>query len=111
MGKYDSALANGNAWMEYQLISSLQVEKGRRMFWPHFGFFYKAVATKISVLIKELDGSSSPLHSVIDLGIVNPVDNKISNDMDWKYVSKNLSEMTEFTTMWDANTAKSWQVI
>ena len=109
MGKYDSALANGNAWMEYQLISSIQVEKGRRMFWPHFGFFYKAVATKISVLM--CDESCSSVSSVIDLGLVNPVDNKISNDMDWKYVSKNLSEMTEFTTMWDANTAKSWQVI
>ena len=111
MGKYDSALANGNAWMEYQLISSEQVEKGRRMFWPHFGFFYKAVNTKISVLMFELGSSSPPLHSVIDLGLVNPVDNKISNDIDWKYVSKNLSELTEFTTMWDTNSPKLWQVI
>ena len=109
MGKYDSALANGNAWMEYQLISSIQVEKGRRMFWPHFGFFYKAIATKISVHMFDLDSQS--LHSVIDLGFVNPVDNTISNDMDWKYVSKNLSELTEFTTMWDTNSPKLWQVI
>ena len=109
MGKYDTALANGNSWMEYQLVSSIQIEKGRRMFWPHFGFFYKAIATKISVHMFDLNSQS--LHSVIDLGLVNPVDNTISNDMDWKYVSKNLSELTEFTTMWDDGGPRLWRVI
>ena len=108
MGKYDAALTSGS-WMEYQLVSSVQVENGRRMFWPHFGFFYKAVATKISVHMYDL--SSASLHTVVDLGLVNPVGNAISKDTDWKYLSKNLSALTEFTSMWDANTEKLWQVL
>ena len=108
MGKYDAVLANGKDWMEYQLVSSVQYENGRRMFWPHFGFFYKAAATKISVHMYDL--SSQSLHPVIDLGVVNPLDNEISEDMDWMYVSKNFSTITEFIDMWDANTDKLWQV-
>ena len=106
-GKYDAVLANGNGWMEYHLASAIQYENGPRMYWPHFGFFYKAAATKISVHMWDL--SSRSLHPVIDLGLVNPLDNEISEDMDWMYVSKNLSTMTEFTDMWDANTDKLWQ--
>ena len=109
MGKYDAVLANGNEWMEYHLVSAVQYENGRRMFWPHFGFFYKAAATKISVHMYDI--SSTSLHSVIDLGVVNPLGNEISDDMDWMYVSKNLSTIDEFITMWDANTDKLWQVM
>ena len=108
-GKYDAVLANANNMVEYHLVSAVQYENGRRMFWHHFGFFYKAVATKISVHMYDL--SSSSLHPVIDLGVVNPLGNEISEDMDWMYVSKNLSTMTEFTDMWDANTDKLWQVM
>ena len=108
MGKYDAVLANGNNWMEYQLVSAVQYENGRRMFWPHFGFFYKAAATKISVHMYDL--SSSSLHNIIDLGVVNPLNNEISEEMDWMYVSKNLSTIDEFDTLWNANTDKLWQV-
>lgn len=106
-GKFDESLASEASSMEYQLVSPVQVEHGKRLLWPHFGFFYKAVATKISVYFYDLTTATK----IFDGGIVNPIGNSISKEIEWKYLSKNLSTLTQFTDMWNANTEKSWQVV
>ena len=106
-GEFDASLASAASSMEYHLVSAVQVENGKRLLWPHFGFFYKAVATKISVYFYDLTTATK----IIDEGIVNPIGNSISKEKEWKYVSKNLSTLTQFTNMWSANTEKSWQVV
>lgn len=107
MGKYDDSL--GGSPMEYHLVSEVQIEKGPRLFWPHFGFFYKAIATKIEVYFYDL--STGFLTEILNEGLVNEINNPISQVSDWKYISKNLSTETKFKNMWDADTEKSWQVI
>ena len=111
-GKFDESLATGTPKsMEYHLVSSVQKENGPRLLWPHFGLFYKAIATKISVYFYDL--ATSTKVKIIDVdsgGIVNSIGNSISKEMEWKYLSKNLSTLTQFTDMWSANTEKLWQV-
>ena len=92
MGKYDHSL--GGSPMEYHLVSEVQIEKGPRLFWPHFGFFYKAIATKIEVYVHEIP--SGFLIKIMDEGLVNEINNPISQVSDWKYLSKNLSTITKF---------------
>ena len=107
MGKFDKSVASDMV-TEYHLVSAPQVEKGPRAFWPHFGFFYKALATKISVYYCDVP-CNTPV-KIIDEGEVQPIGNPISEDMEWKYVSKNLSTLTQFTDMWAASTEETWQV-
>ena len=108
MGKFDEELAGVSSSMEYHLVSAVQLEKGRRQFWPHFGFFYKAIATKVEVYFYDI--TSAALVKIMDEGLVNDVNNPISKASDWKYLSKNLSTITEFTDMWKTDTEKSWKV-
>ena len=108
MGKFDDALAEGGSSMEYHLVSAVQLEKGPRLLWPHFGFFYKAIATKVEVYFYDI--ANSALVPIMDEGLVNEVSNPISKDSDWKYLSKNLSTITQFTDMWNTDTETSWKV-
>ena len=110
VGKFDESLAGGKNSMEYHLVSEVQVEKGKRLFWPYFGFFYKAIATKISVWFYDLSASPPTKTEIINEGIVNPMGNSVSNELEWKYVSRNLSTVTQYENMVTANTEKSWQV-
>ena len=108
VGKFDGSLApSPGTNMVYQLTSAVQVENGARLFWPHFGFFYKAVATKISVYLYDLATSSEV--KIIDEGIVNPIGNTVSSETEWKYISKNLSTVAELTSMWNSGSEKLWQ--
>ena len=92
-------------------MSAVQVEKGRRLFWPHFGFFYKAVATKISAFLYDLSTGSETKIIESD-GIINPTTNTISSGMvEWKYISKNLSDVTKLKDMWNSTTENLWQVL
>ena len=108
MGKFDDDLASGDSSMEYHLVSAVQLENGPRQFWPHFGFFYKAIATKVEVYFYDI--SSSALVKIMDEGLVDEISNTVSKASDWKYLSKNLSTITQFTDMWNTNTEKSWKV-
>ena len=107
-GVFDDSLANGASMMEFSLVSSVQIENGPRKLWPHFGFFYKAVATKISAYgYAESTGAKI---KIVDLGVVNPIGNSITKDAGWKYISKNLSTIPDFVQMGKANLEKSWRV-
>ena len=106
MGKYVPSVSNSPT--EYHLVSAIQIEQGPRLFWPHFGFFYKAIATKVEVYFYDI--SSSALVKIMDEGLVNEISNTVSKASDWKYLSKNLSTITQFTDMWNTNTDKSWKV-
>ena len=75
---------------------------------PHFGFFYKAVATKITVYLYDIAANSEV--KIIDEGIVNPIGNTISTELEWRYVSKNLSLVAEYISTVNAGSEKMWQV-
>lgn len=107
-GVFDDSLANGASMMEFSLVSSVQIENGPRKLWPHFGFFYKAVATKIAAY--GYDESTGAKIKIVDLGVVNPIGNSITKDAGWKYISKNLSTIPDFVQMGKANSEKSWRV-
>ena len=107
-GVFDDLLANGASMMEFILVSSVQIENGPRKLWPHFGFFYKAVATKISAYgYAESTGAKI---KIVDLGVVNPIGNSITKDAGWRYISKNLSTIPDFVQMGKANSEKAWRV-
>ena len=108
MGKFDESLAPPPATnMVYQLVSAVQVESGPRLFWPHFGFFYKAKNTKVKVIF--LEKSSGTQHNVLDI-MVNELNNEIERESEWKYFSKNISEISFISTAWSGTSDVEWQV-
>ena len=91
---------------DYMLQSKWQHENGPRMFYPMFGFAYKAINTNVKVSLYK-DGESSPVV------ILDKFHDKIEhNDVDdgWHYFSKNLTNVAFLKSAWDSSTAIKWRV-
>ena len=87
-------------------MSPLLREKGKRWFYPHFGFTYKAINANVRViLVSDIGGSNT---QTIEL-------NEMSNDLNtnWQYFFKNLTEVTFLSDAWnDANEPELfWQIV
>ena len=90
--------------MEFHLATSIQVENGPRLFYPHFGFFYRALSTNVSVYLYDVVSGSKTR-------IVTQNISANSADKEWVYMNKNLSDIPKFKDMWNAaGTEQMWQV-
>ena len=77
----------------------------KRMFYPMFGFAYKAVNTNVKVsLIKEGDSN----HVIVLDRFVEKVNGDESEG--WHYFSKNLSHVDFLKDAWDSDTEIKWRV-
>ena len=97
----------GAAQDNYGLVSAIQVEEGPRLFHPHFGFYYKALNTRVKVIFVET--SSGTQHEIMN-SLVNAFDNEIERIMEWRHFSQNLSDVSFLSTAWSGNTKIEWQV-
>ena len=57
---------HGNEEGKYALISPILRESGKRWFYPHFGFAYKAINTKVKVFFVFNTGGSVSKLNVLD---------------------------------------------
>ena len=92
-------LVGATANTNYGLVSAIQVEEGPRLFYPHFGFFYKAKNTNVKVIFAETAS-----------GTKHEIKNSLENDFYWKSFSKNLSDVSFLNTAWGGSTKLEWQV-
>ena len=100
-------LKGTNENTNYAIVSAVQVEHGPRLFYPHFGFFYKAKNTRVKV--KFVEKASGTKHDIMTV-LENPLNNNIERDLEWKYFSQNLSDVSFLTAAWNGNTKIEWQV-
>ena len=100
-------LTGTTADTNYALASAVQVEEGRRLFYPQFGFFYKAKNTRLKVIFVEK--ASKTKHEILNV-MENRLNNDIEREPEWKYFAKNLSDVSFLTTAWRGNTKVEWQV-
>ena len=77
------------------------------MFYPHFGFFYRAKNTRVKVIF--LEKPSGTQHEILNI-MVNEPNNEIQRESEWKYFSKNISEISFISTAWGGTTDVEWQV-
>ena len=87
-------------------MSPLLREKGKRWFYPHFGFAYKTINANVRViLVSDIGGSNT---QTIEL-------NEKSNDLNtnWQYFFKNLTEVTFLSDAWNDATESElfWQIV
>ena len=91
---------------KYAFVSPLLREKGKRWFYPHFGFAYKTINANIRViLVSDIGGSNT---QTVEL-------NEMSNDLNtnWQYFFKNLTEVTFLSDAWNDATEPElfWQIV
>ena len=84
---------------KYSLSSPIQREEGPRMFYPHFGFAYKAVNTNVKVILR------SSAFKIVDFEVTKPLTNT-----DWEYYFKDLST-TPLGTVWAGTSEYFWQIV
>ena len=95
----------------YALVSSIQLEKGTRLLFPHFGFHYRAKNTRVKVIFVETAANTQ--HEVMNT-MVNTLNDEIENGNDgneWKYFFKNITEESFISTAWSGSSEVEWQVI
>ena len=92
-------MVGANENTNYGLVSAIQVEEGPRLFYPHFGFFYKARNTRVKVIFAETVS-----------GTKHEITNSVENDYYWKTFSKNLSDVSFLSTAWGGSTKLEWRV-
>jgi len=100
----DNYIMTGYSEGEYHFVSPLLEENGPRLYYPHFGFAYRAKNTKVKALILE-DGDPSKKHTMWDL---------LLDDQDsWNYLGKNLTEVTFLNDLWTAAApvVKKWKLV
>ena len=56
-----------------------------------------------------LEKSSGTQHNVLDI-MVNELNNEIERESEWKYFSKNISEISFISTAWSGTSDVEWQV-
>ena len=78
---------HGNEEGKYALISPILRESGKRWFYPHFGFAYKAISTNVKIVFVSDIGGSDSKTVIMDESF---------NDLNtnWKYFFKNLSDVS-----------------
>ena len=92
----------------YALVSPIQIEKGPRLLFPHFGFHYRANDTRVKVIF--LETSSNTQHE-----IMNSMENDLNNEHnetenEWRYFFKNISDVSFISSAWQASDEVEWQV-
>ena len=97
---------HGSEAGKYAFVSPLLREKGKRWFYPHFGFAYKAINANVRViLVSDIGGSNT---QTVEL-------NEMSNDLNtnWQYFFKNLTEVTFLSDAWNDATEPElfWQIV
>ena len=92
-------LVGANENTNYGLVSAIQVEEGPRLFYPHFGFYYKAKNTRVKVIFAETAS-----------GTKHEIKNSVENAYYWKTFSTNLSDGSFLSTAWGGNAKLEWQV-
>ena len=97
---------HGSEAGKYAFVSPLLREKGKRWFYPHFGFAYKTINANVRViLVSDIGGSNT---QTVEL-------NEMSNGLNtnWQYFFKNLTEVTFLSDAWnDASEPELfWQIV
>ena len=92
---------------QYSLVSPIQIEKGPRLLFPHFGFYYRATNTRVKVIF--LETASNTQHEIMNT-FVNTINDEIETENEWKYFFKNISEVDFISTAWEASEEVQWQV-
>ena len=92
----------------YALVSPIQIEKGPRLLFPHFGFHYRAKNTRVKVTFVEV--ASNTEHDIMD-SMINTLDDEIETENEWRYFFKNISEENFISTAWSGTSEVEWQVI
>ena len=96
----------GNTEGKYALVSPIQREKGKRWFYPHFGFAYKPINTNVQVvLVSDIDGMKS--HTVLLDKSFN------AQNTNWHYFFKNLNDVDFLFDTWtdSAKPELLWQIV
>ena len=91
----------------YAIVSSIQLEKGPRLLFPHFGFHYRAKNTRVRVIF--LETASNTQHDIMD-SMVNTLTDEIETENEWKYFFKNITEESFISSAWAGSTEVEWQV-
>ena len=90
---------------KYSLMSPILHEKGKRWFYPHFGFAYKAINAKVKVIfVSDVGGDNS--QSVL-------LDQSYNDyNTNWEYFFKNLSDVDFLNEAWSDNNEPEliWQI-
>ena len=92
---------------KYAIVSQLQIEKGPRLLFPHFGFHYRAKNTRVKVIF--LETSSNTQHEIKN-SMENALDDEIETENEWKYFFKNISDVSFISAAWDASDEVEWKV-
>lgn len=100
----DNYIMTGYSEAEYHLVSPMLEEYGARLFYPHFGFAYRAKNTKVKVLILE-DGNPTKVHTVVEM--------LLDDESCWNYFGKNLSEVKYLNDIWTNSTLsiQHWKLV
>ena len=88
-------------------MSPIQIEKGPRLLFPHFGFYYRATKTRVKIIF--LETASNTQHEIMNT-FVNTINDEIETENEWKYFFKNISEVDFISTAWEASEEVEWQV-
>ena len=91
----------------YALVSQVQIEKGPRLLFPHFGFHYMAKNTVVKVIF--LETSSNTQHEIMN-SMENALNNELEIENEWKYFFKNISDVSFISSAWQASSEVEWQV-
>lgn len=91
----------------YALVSPIQIEKGPRLLFPHFGFHYRAKNTRVKVIFVET--SSNTQHEVMN-SMENALNNELETENEWRYFFKNISDVSFISSAWEASDEVEWQV-
>jgi hypothetical protein len=91
---------------KYSLMSPILHEKGKRWFYPHFGFAYKAINAKVKVIFVSDIGGDNSQTILLDQSYNE-------HNTNWEYFFKNLSDVDFLNVAWsDDNEPESlWQII
>ena len=86
------------------MVSPIQKIHGPRLFYPHFGFAYRATNTRIRVVL--LEGLESPTKHVL-------LDETFDRVDTWRYFMKNLTEVAFLEEAWSADppVEKEWRIL
>ena len=88
------------------MVSPIQREKGKRWFYPHFGFAYKPINTNVQVVfVSDIDGMKS--QTVLLDKSFN------AQNTNWHYFFKNLNDVDFLNDIWTDGTKPEllWQIV
>ena len=96
----------GNVVGKYTLSSPILREEGKRLFYPHFGFAYKAIDANVKVIFVSDVGGANTQTVLFDKS-----DHSLNTN--WQYFFTNLSDVTFLSDVWSdsAEPELLWQIV